>query len=489
MLKNYYDIFRVPRDAKKAEITRAYETLINECAERYTGEEFDKKAAILDKAYSVLSDKHLRARYDDLIWELEGGNEEASAPKESGRHEEERNKPVMKKFDDQEEEEEEPPREKKKLTGLIIAIAVAFLLIAGGGFYFYNYIYLPQSHYKEAEALFKAGKFDDAIEAFEELKGYKNSQGQIVAIQRAKAYQLVDEKKFDEAIKAFNTLGKKDDVVVAKKAQADDLLSSKEYDKALAIYQEISDTEGINNCKYTRAKDYVADNNIPQAYILFKELGDFKDSADKVVELQNTAQTKIVNDLGNISESQFTMMPFDNAKQTVLNLNKLDTEAKTFGLDDLLPRIEEKWTLVDKYYYSAYGKNASETSEPNTTYFETIGMTNTDSVSRAPSNITNSFAEKPEYVSLYVKCLPGISLKELNVTWYQYKLDRATAEFKERTEIDKSAAVKLPAIKKNYSTLFKFEKNSFTYGTGLYAAEVTAKGDTEPCALIYFYVQ
>jgi hypothetical protein len=34
-----------------------------------------------------------------------------------------------------------------------------------------------------------------------------------------------------------------------------------------------------------------------------------------------------------------------------------------------------------------------------------------------------------------------------------------------------------------------FDKDSFTYGAGLYAAEVTVEGETDSAGIIYFYLQ
>jgi curved DNA-binding protein CbpA len=500
MLKTYYDIFKIPKNATKNEITAAYKTLMEKYSAHYEGDDFDKKAAILEKAYRVLTNPQMRAKYDSMLSDMaaEAGETKraASPPKEdmtpkrsAARMEEPAVKrPVVRTMMRDDDEYEEAPKNRKKLTGLIIAIVVAFLLIAGGGFYFYNYMYLPESHYKEAFKQANAGQYDKAISELKKLKNYRDSEKQIVNITLAKGNSLVNAKKYDEALKVFDTMTDKTKKTKAKKDMAENLLSAKEYDRATAIYEDIGDEEGVNNCKYTRAVDYVAAKKNDEAYTLFKELGEFKDSADKLTELKTVIQKSITDELETMTQQMFSIMP--TAKEYVVKLSALQKQAETYELDDAKTAIEEKWTTVESIYYGAYLREAGILkATKNDTYFETALMTETKSTSDAVDNATTHFAEKPEYVSLYLKCLAGVSAKTLNVTWYKYKLDRTTGDYTERDEVFKSEAKELKKITKNLAVIFASEKDGFTYGAGLYAAEVTVAGETAPSALLYFYLQ
>lgn len=490
MLKTYYDIFRIPKNATNDEITEAYQSMLERYRARYEDEDFDRKAAILEKAYRVLTDPGMRAKYDRMLKDMEQeALETKKAVKPELKDDMQRRAPVMRTVSRANNyEEEAEPRDKKKLAGIIIAIVVAFLVIAGGGFYFYNYMYLPESHYKDAVKLANKGEYDKAIAELKKLKDYKNSQEQIVKITIAKGNSLVNAKNYDEALEVFNTISNEKEKTAAKTAMAENLLAQKLYDKAIAIYQEMGDEEGVNSCKYAQAADLAAQGKNAEAYAAYKELGSFKDSADKVTEIKTAMEKIITDELATMTEQMFSIMP--TAQEYVVKLTALEKEATEYDLETALAQIQEKWTTVENIYYAVYFRDSSSLqSKKNDNDFETMLMTNTKSISGAVDNATTHFAEKPEYVSLYLKCLPGVSEKELNVTWYKYKLDRATGDYTEREQVYKSEAQTMKVIKKNLAVMFGFEKDSFTYGAGLYAAEVTVTDETEPAGIIYFYLQ
>ena len=490
MLKTYYDIFRIPKNATKDEITEAYQSILERYQARYEDEDFDRKAAILEKAYKVLTDPGMRARYDQMLKDMEQEAQETKkAAKPELKEDMPKRAPAMRTVARTNNYEEEPePRDKKKLTGIIIAIVVAFLVIAGGGFYFYNYMYLPESHYKDAVKLANKGEYDKAIAELKKLKDYKNSPEQIIKITIAKGNSLVNDKKFDEALAVFNTISNNKEKTAAKIAMAENLLAQKLYDKAIAIYQEMGDDEGLNSCKYAQAADLAAQEKNAEAYAMYKELGSFKDSAEKMAGIKTAMEKTVTDELATMSEQMFSIMP--TAKEYVVKLNELEKQAAEYDLETALTQIQEKWTMVESVYYAVYFRDSgSLQSKKNDTDFETMLMTNTKSTSGAVDKATTHFAEKPDYLSLYLKCLPGVSEKELNVTWYKYKLDRATGDFTEREQVYKSEAQKMKKITKNLAVIFAFDKDSFTYGAGLYAAEVTVEGETDPAGIIYFYLQ
>ena len=121
--------------------------------------------------------------------------------------------------------ERESVAKKKKKIGIIAASVacaiIAFVIIL-------NTVIIPNGKYNEAVALMDAGKYTEAINAFEALDGYKDSAAKInecnTAILDGKyndAIALMDAGKYAEALAAFRDLGNYSDV----KEQAEHLWS------------------------------------------------------------------------------------------------------------------------------------------------------------------------------------------------------------------------------------------------------------------------
>ena len=118
---------------------------------------------------------------------------------------------------------EEKRRKKKRTTGLIVAL----LAVAGAAaFFVWTKVIQPKQQYNKAMALYDAGQYEQAIAAFEELNGYKDSGTQIEACRTAikdQAYDaamaLYDAGQYEQAIAAFEALdGYKDSTEKASKA-------------------------------------------------------------------------------------------------------------------------------------------------------------------------------------------------------------------------------------------------------------------------------
>lgn len=124
-------------------------------------------------------------------------------------------------------------------------------------------VIIPNSHYNDAVALMNAGKYEQAIEAFEEMDGYRDSEKQIENCKTAikekdyqRALSLMNSGKYEEAIQAFNKIyGYKDSnqkVIDCRTA-----IQNKDYQSAMNLYN---------------AKRY------EEAYNAFKNLSYYKDS-------------------------------------------------------------------------------------------------------------------------------------------------------------------------------------------------------------------
>ena len=131
-----------------------------------------------------------------------------------------------------------------KIGGPIIAVVIVFIIIL-------NSVIIPSVKYNSAVKMMNNGEYEEAIAAFEELDGYKESENQI---------------------KECNYL------------YASALLDAKKYDEAYAILNELGDTDSINESMYNRAMEYIKADDKISAYLLLSKIVGYKDSGDKAAE-------------------------------------------------------------------------------------------------------------------------------------------------------------------------------------------------------------
>lgn len=121
-----------------------------------------------------------------------------------------------------------------------------------------------EEKYQEAEKMLEEKKYNDAISAFEALAGYKDSSAraeEIAESQNAEAYakaeKLLEQKQFDKAAKAFESLGdyrdsatRVDEVYEAEKADSYDkakaLLESGKYDAAYKAFAKLAGYKDVD---------------------------------------------------------------------------------------------------------------------------------------------------------------------------------------------------------------------------------------------------
>ncbi|MBQ9950271.1 MAG: TIR domain-containing protein, partial [Clostridia bacterium] len=167
--------------------------------------------------------------------------EEIKAKQEADRLERERRAEIARK-----EAERRAKRNKKIaiITTPIVCAVIAFIIVL-------NVVIIPNGKYNDAVALMNSGKYTEAIAAFEELDGYKDSANQIANCKYSEAVALMNAGKYTEAIAAFEELdGYKDSA------------------------------NQIANCKYSEAVALM-DSDVVQAYEALIALDGYKDSADK----------------------------------------------------------------------------------------------------------------------------------------------------------------------------------------------------------------
>lgn len=120
--------------------------------------------------------------------------------------------------------------------------------------------------YNNALAFMTAQKYDEAIEIFEKLRGYKDS-----AIKITECENAIVELKYNEAL---------------------DLMSAQKYDDAIIIFTELGEYKNsatkivecneaiaaIIESKYNEASSLIAEGKYNEALLLLDEIGDYKDA-------------------------------------------------------------------------------------------------------------------------------------------------------------------------------------------------------------------
>ncbi len=154
------------------------------------------------------------------------------------------------------------------LAGVLICAVIAVLGIT---------LIAPYIKYNEALTLYESGKYEEAVTAFTELGGYKDSQEQIEnaaaelekEAKYSEAVALADAEKYSEAVAVFTELG-----------------DYKDCAEKIEIYKN-KITELENEAKYNEAIALIDYGNIIKAYETLIALGGYKDSAEKANALYN----------------------------------------------------------------------------------------------------------------------------------------------------------------------------------------------------------
>ena len=176
-----------------------------------------------------------------------------------------------------------------KIIKIIVSVTISIICVVITFIIVLNTVIIPNCKYNEAIALMDAGKYTEAIVAFNELDGYKDSEDKIdecnTAILDGKyndAIVLMDEGKYEEAIVAFEELnGYKDSD--DKLNECTVIILDSKYNEAIAL---------MDAGKYT------------EAIVAFNELDGYKDSKKYLVDLleplfvRNSISARIYHTVG-----------------------------------------------------------------------------------------------------------------------------------------------------------------------------------------------
>ena len=181
------------------------------------------------------------------------------------------------------------------------------------------------SLYAAAQKLFKEGKFEEAITAFEKLEGFKD-----VAEQIDKCKNAITEQKYGDALK---------------------LLAEEKYEEAKTALEALGGfkdsaekiAEAVKGIDYGKAVSKIAEGKIKEAYELLSGLEGFKDSVEKAKEIFGQYKEELMKDpevgghifLGKYEQDndpdngaediEWLVLARDGNKALVISLYALDT--------------------------------------------------------------------------------------------------------------------------------------------------------------------
>ena len=229
---------------EKAEVARK-DSILSAGKAKMTGESiFNYESAIkLFESISGWKDA------DEKIYACQRKIEEIKAKQESERLEKERRAEIERK------EAERIAKRNKKIaiiTTPIVCAIMAFIIVL-------DTVIIPNGKYNDAIALMHAGKYTEAISAFEALYGYKDSANKIAECKYNAAIALMNAGKYTEAISVFSVLeGYKDSA--NKITECNTAILDGKYNDAIALMDA---------------------GNVVEAYEALVALGGYKDSTDK----------------------------------------------------------------------------------------------------------------------------------------------------------------------------------------------------------------
>lgn len=156
-------------------------------------------------------------------------------------------------------------KKNKKIAAIVLPILAVIAVVA----IIFITVIQPQNEYNAAVALMEEGKYEEAINAFEAMDGYKDSAEQIINCENAilepqyqSALALMEEGKYEEAITAFEAMN-------GYKDSAEQIVNCK---------------KAILEPKYQSAVALMEEGKYEEAIIVFEAMRGYKDSTNKIEE-------------------------------------------------------------------------------------------------------------------------------------------------------------------------------------------------------------
>ena len=170
----------------------------------------------------------------------------------------------------------------------IIIIAFCVVLVIAGVLV-YTQVIVPGNKYSDAVKAMQNQNYTEASIAFQELKGYKDSETRLLELH---ANELFDSGSYADVVDMYATLPVEyqdhaDDLIAIYK-DASDKRDSGQYDEAVAIFASLGNytdsVTQIKQTKYLKAASLADSNLFDEAVAVYTELGTYSDSAAKIPE-------------------------------------------------------------------------------------------------------------------------------------------------------------------------------------------------------------
>ena len=170
-----------------------------------------------------------------------------------------------------------------------ILIIAACLVLVVAGILLYTQVISPNNKYNSAVQALKDGQYTEASIAFQELKGYKDSDKRLVELH---ANELYDTGDYAAVVDIYK------DLPVEYQDHADDLTAmyadacakrdAGQYDEAVGIFRSLgnyndSETQ-IKVTTYQKASALEESGEYDAATAIFESLGTYSDSSDRITE-------------------------------------------------------------------------------------------------------------------------------------------------------------------------------------------------------------
>ena len=242
-----------------------------------------------EKIFGKLNVQNLTAAMEDRL------KKEAEEREEERKREEEE---AQRQEALRQEEELKRANKRKKRKRVIKITAVIVLLIFLGGIYkygIYPVIIKPNKTYKYAKELLSEKKYDDAISVFESLGIYRDAVDMIAEAKNQKATSLLEQKDYDAARKIFDELGKYESVKETTRQEAENLIDCGKYTEAIGLLKDYGDEKSkelIQEAKYECGLQSLKAKNYREAMAYFEQVKDYKDASTKIEECQQNLDTE-----------------------------------------------------------------------------------------------------------------------------------------------------------------------------------------------------
>lgn len=194
-----------------------------------------------------------------------------------------------------EEYEKQQKKQASRKRGRKIALIASIVMILGAGSYAFVFYGLPYINYNNAVVDMNNGNYDQAIEEFESMKGYRDSDELRLKCIYSKAIGLFYARSNQAAANLFATIPGYQDAdakyIEAMIGVADGYLEDEKYAEAYEVYLELGlskeENENMLKCMdslYKIAKEQMSSNRLTKARDIYISLGNYKKSEQQAME-------------------------------------------------------------------------------------------------------------------------------------------------------------------------------------------------------------